>query len=455
MSKLEKLNNGFPRSSKAESQMQNMLLNSATNTVMPDGVSGEKSKYVVFDGVMKLNTQHELESVNVVTLNNGFTYVEMDISQFKKISAVKITEFNRAFAEVMINTPNALNFNNYSYTTGHIIINGNKDMTMPNGATGSDGYAGRVFMGNKKQKFVALKMKLRSETTGDGAIASYFPMVQSACNLIDIKELIKNDFSKTIYFYIDKIHEIAYITTENKTRSCYYNGKYTGNFDGCIGFTSQSKSLVRFAFDELAYACSTVDSYPLKTKFLFWRDGKAVTLDGIELDWNAMSDDEKQAAFKNGNLDNISRAEKLLVHVYNATEVKCVVDAVPKDQIVIPRGFISTEKFDSIDKAMLTSKISGKGLCKILVTIDLITYQTFDFKTQTWKIVDHSDLAEVKFSGVDVAQFSNITRRDWDKLLRGKAGFNIAFLLSIEDTIDKCEIDKLAAQVDMKGRWDK
>lgn len=423
------------------------------NACMMNEMSGEKCRYVSFDGIMKLNTQYELKAGKAVTLDNGFTYAEIDIREFKKLSVIKITEFNALFPEAMINTPNAVNFNKFDYTNGLITTNGDMDMTMPNGSVGPDGNAARTMITPKNQKFMVLKMKLRPEAAGEGNISSYFPFVRTACTINQLKELTKCDLNKTIYFYSDKIHGISYITTDNKTKSCYYNGKYAGNFDGVIGFSSESNAPVRFAFDELAYASFATYPSQLKSEFLFWKNGKAVTLDGTELDWESMSDIEKQVAFKTGDLSNLNGAEKLLLHVYNATEIKCLVDAVPKNRIVIPKSFISIDKFNGIDKAMLTSTLSENSICKLLVSTDMKIYQTYDFEAQEWKTVNHIDLTAVKTFGVDASKFSDIDHVAWDKLIKGKSGVGFAYLIGIDDVTDQCAIDKLVLQVNEKGNW--
>ena len=95
-------------------------------------------------------------------------------------------------------------------------------------------------------------------------------------------------------------------------------------------------------------------------------------------------------------------------------------------------------------------------LCiKLLVTNDNKTFLAYDFTTQVWQIVDHTNLAKVKLFGIDVANLKDIDRTAWDKITAGKIGIGFAYMLSIEDTTDTCEVDKLELQVDMKGSWNK
>lgn len=91
---------------------------------------------------------------------------------------------------------------------------------------------------------------------------------------------------------------------------------------------------------------------------------------------------------------------------------------------------------------------------RFIVTKDLTTYYTYNFTNSAWEVIDHTNLATVKTSGITASQLSTIPRAKWDLMTTG-AGLAIGYLLSQGSTLDTNYIDSLNIQVDMKGSWDK
>lgn len=178
--------------------------------------------------------------------------------------------------------------------------------------------------------------------------------------------------------------------------------------------------------------------------------------------WSTLNDDEKVSLFdstnsKTATIEDLSKIGKFKILSFAKVDTlqSVTLTIVPKDQLIKPKGLISIESFEGIDKASLTVDISGSGSLKMLVTNDNKTYQTYDFTNKVWQVIDHTDLNNVKIIGIEATMLTTIDRTAWDALTTGKAGIGFAYLLCIEDTADTCAVDKLDMQVDMKGSWDK
>lgn len=176
-------------------------------------------------------------------------------------------------------------------------------------------------------------------------------------------------------------------------------------------------------------------------------------------DYNYLTDAEREALFSSENpaIADLTALKRIRILKYNEanSQPQTVMTAVPKPKLALPKGLISLESFEGIDKASLTSNISANASCRLLVTTDLATYQTYDVVNQVWQAVDHTNITDVMAIGIDAAELSNIPCSAWDVLTNGKSGIGFAYLLSIEDTTDICNIDKLELTVDMKGAWNK
>ena len=133
--------------------------------------------------------------------------------------------------------------------------------------------------------------------------------------------------------------------------------------------------------------------------------------------------------------------------VYNSMSV------VNKDTLITPKGLISLKSIEGIDSVSINKSITGTGSCRLLVTNDLITYKTFD--GTNFVDIDHTDIALVKTNGITPEVLSTITREQWDTLTVGKPGIGFAYLPTIEEVTDTCNIADISMTADMKGSWKK
>lgn len=195
-----------------------------------------------------------------------------------------------------------------------------------------------------------------------------------------------------------------------------------------------------------------------------YREEKEALLQ-VTSNWGTLSEAEKKALFVAAtcgvpNLSSLSDLGAFEILAFKESTAAmnaptCRLTAIATERLVTPKGLIPIQNFEGIDKATLTVTTGGQGSCKVLVTTDRAAYQSYDFAAQTWKAVDHTDIAAVKASGIDAAQLTNIPRAAWDTLTAGKDGIGFAYLPSIESTSDVCSVDELTLQVDMRGTWER
>lgn len=178
-------------------------------------------------------------------------------------------------------------------------------------------------------------------------------------------------------------------------------------------------------------------------------------------DWDSLNGIEKKEKFLStgynvASIDQLKDIQTFKMLFYSEINVKgsASIIAAPKERLTFPRAFISLETFKNINKVALTSVLTGSSVGRIIATTDLKKYETYDFTAKAWQSIDHTDCEAVKTYGIDAAQLANISCDAWNKLLKGKSGIGFAYLPSIENTSDKCEVDKLEAIVNMKGIWD-
>lgn len=179
-------------------------------------------------------------------------------------------------------------------------------------------------------------------------------------------------------------------------------------------------------------------------------------------EWSELSKEEKIALFLSSGSTTIGKAAvlsslgkfKILVFVEGKELDKASfnMSAIPPEKLILPKGLISIETFEGVDQVTVTGRYAGQGFCKILVTADLKTYKTL--KDGAWEIVDVTDLAAIKETGIDSGSISTITREEWDRFTVEETGIAFAYLPVIENVSDVCEIDALTMQVDLRGTWD-
>ena len=128
------------------------------------------------------------------------------------------------------------------------------------------------------------------------------------------------------------------------------------------------------------------------------------------------------------------------------------MNVVNLDSIILPKSLLSLNSIEGIDNISLSKNITGTGSCKMVVTVDLATYKTFN--GTDWVNIDINDINAIKTSGMDTYTISTIPREKWDALVAGTAGIGFAYLPTIEEVTDTCAIADINLTVDMKGSWD-
>lgn len=182
----------------------------------------------------------------------------------------------------------------------------------------------------------------------------------------------------------------------------------------------------------------------------------------ISTNWDLLTNEEQENLFKltnykNANVSDLANLNnfKVLKYQNSNTQTGCTVTAVPKDQLILPKGLLNIESFESIDKISLASNTTNNGVLKILVTNDLSNYKIYDFVNNIWQNINHTNIVEVLDQGINVSDIQNITHDSWDIITSNKSGIGFAYLLTMENTTDVCEVDKISLTVDMKGAWEK
>lgn len=176
--------------------------------------------------------------------------------------------------------------------------------------------------------------------------------------------------------------------------------------------------------------------------------------------WDKLNENEKIEKFLStqyytASVEQLSELNTFKILFYSEHRIEPSVDifAVSKDQLILPRGFISLDSFKKIGQTDLNCETSEKATCRLIVTTDLKAYQTYEFDTNSWKPIDHENLAEVNISGIPATKIKDIDSSAWDALLKGKSGVGFAYLLSAENTSDICSVDRLDLKVEMKGEF--
>lgn len=126
---------------------------------------------------------------------------------------------------------------------------------------------------------------------------------------------------------------------------------------------------------------------------------------------------------------------------------------INNDTILTPIELISLKSIEGIDKVSVNKSISGTGACRLAVTTDLATYKTFN--GTEFVNIDISNISTFKTSGITPEVLSTIIREQWDTLTTGKTGIGFAYLPTIEESTDICNIVDINLTVDMKGTWKK
>lgn len=193
-------------------------------------------------------------------------------------------------------------------------------------------------------------------------------------------------------------------------------------------------------------------------------NGDTALLEKVVGKWAALSDGEKRDAFLAHGMCMLTQPEKLRalgklrVLAYSlspAGKAAAGFSAVPKDQLVKQKDLISLDAFKRLDKVALTAALQDEGICRVLVTLDHKAYLTFDFERRMWQAIALSDLEVVRTRGIAAERLQDIDAAAWQALTKGKSGLGFAYLVALEKTTDRCNLDRLALTVDVKGAWEK
>lgn len=130
------------------------------------------------------------------------------------------------------------------------------------------------------------------------------------------------------------------------------------------------------------------------------------------------------------------------------------ITAVPKPQLVLPKGDIQLPMLDKINNLTMYSNKVGGGDVKIVFSVDSgLAWKTYNSTTLAFEDVDISNIANVKNSGMTADTFNSIGTKWNEVVLDSKIRF--IYYLEIVDISDVAEVDKLDVNIDMIGRWKK
>ena len=212
----------------------------------------------------------------------------------------------------------------------------------------------------------------------------------------------------------------------------------------------------------------------------------AGTFKKLNADWTAMSDTDKAvllAGVDDGpaSVDNLSIIKRFRVVSYwtgeNAVglaldgtgsaakwtqletdgeglyQPECVVRAVPKPQVVVPRGLLPLTGATAIEGASIDAVTTGKAAALTAVTNDLKTYKVYDSESATWKDIDITDADAFAAGGMAASSVKDIPKSAWNEM--GTGGIAFAYLLDKTDAMEECSVTSLSITLTMLGRWDK
>lgn len=176
--------------------------------------------------------------------------------------------------------------------------------------------------------------------------------------------------------------------------------------------------------------------------------------------WDALTESEKLALFESTDYEVPTVADLATLGKFKVLTLSDLpeqqtmqVKAVPKPQLVLPKGLIPLDSFAGIKQVKATATVSAGAVCGIMVTTDLATYYAYDAAAAAdWIETSVSDVSAM--TSIDAADLANIPAEAWDALTSDAEGIGFAYLLNTEHTTDICEVDTLEMTVDMKGSWD-
>ena len=178
-------------------------------------------------------------------------------------------------------------------------------------------------------------------------------------------------------------------------------------------------------------------------------------------DWTALSDSEKVALFTatEGEVPTIDELKtigkfKIISYAEDNDIPLCVVSAVPKDQIILPKSLINLHAYETVHSIAMTSTVtSDTASVKVALTKDLESYIVYDKATATWIDADISSAENFANNGMDISDVAGIPETKVNEL--GMEGFAVALLMSTTSITDTCAVSVLTLNVDKKVPWNK
>lgn len=178
-------------------------------------------------------------------------------------------------------------------------------------------------------------------------------------------------------------------------------------------------------------------------------------------DWTALSDSEKIALFTatEGEVPTVDELKtigkfKIMSYAEDNDTPLCVVSAVPKEQIILPKSLINLHAYETVHSIAMTSTVaSDTASVKVAFTKDLESYIVYDKATATWIDADISSVDTFTAAGMDISDVAGIPEEKVNEL--GMNGFAVALLMSVTDITDTCTVSALTLNVDKKATWNK
>lgn len=142
---------------------------------------------------------------------------------------------------------------------------------------------------------------------------------------------------------------------------------------------------------------------------------------------------------------------KLLIHSERATPI-ANSQSVPHRQMIKPNEDIRLGMLESINSIDLTANELDGGKVRIVFSVDSgEKWQTYNTITQDFAEVNVNDLDYVEQRGMTIDTFNTVGAKWNDVVTDDKIRFG--YYVEIDEVTDTANIDKLAIDMDLTGRW--
>lgn len=189
-----------------------------------------------------------------------------------------------------------------------------------------------------------------------------------------------------------------------------------------------------------------------------WGIDSGGTFSRLSQDYSSMTDAQKIAMFNDTNykiptisqLKTLTMPIKAVSYCDDTTSKACKLNAVPKDQLVLPKNLINLSSIEHINSVTVTASESGTGKVRIAITKG----------NNVWYMFDRLNFVQIGNTASDfladgntASEINNITQAQWDSFGADEIGFG--YVLHIENTTDVANVDNLSMSVLAKGSWNK